>query len=59
MLPESFKSNVIAYTDLVGGGQTTSVEFNAPDAGTYDFLCSFPGHYAIMKGKFIVEWSIN
>ncbi|HIG08681.1 MAG TPA: azurin, partial [Alphaproteobacteria bacterium] len=20
-----------------------------------DFICSFPGHYAMMKGKFIVE----
>ncbi|HBX64839.1 MAG TPA: azurin, partial [Balneolaceae bacterium] len=26
-----------------------------PEAGTYDFICSFPGHYALMKGKFIVE----
>ena len=24
-------------------------------AGTYDFICSFPAHYAMMKGKFIVE----
>ncbi|MCA9748564.1 MAG: azurin, partial [Romboutsia sp.] len=23
--------------------------------GTYDFMCSFPGHYSVMKGKFIVE----
>ena len=46
---------VIAYTNLVGGGQSTTVEFLAPEAGTYDFLCSFPGHYALMKGKFIVE----
>ncbi|MEP1490349.1 MAG: azurin [Algibacter sp.] len=47
--------DVIAHTGLVGAGQTTSVEFVAPEAGTYDFLCSFPGHYAMMKGKFIVE----
>lgn len=47
--------DVIAHTGLVGGGETTVVEFDAPEPGTYDFLCSFPGHYAIMKGKFIVE----
>ena len=47
--------DVIAYTSLVGAGQTISVEFVAPAVGTYDFLCSFPGHYATMKGKFIVE----
>lgn len=46
---------VIAHTRLIGGGESTTVEFNAPKKGTYDFICSFPGHYAIMKGKFIVE----
>ena len=47
--------DVLVHTKLIGGGQTTSIEFDAPAAGTYDFLCSFPGHYAMMKGKFIVE----
>lgn len=47
--------DVIAHTDMIGGGQTTTVEFDAPEAGTYDFICSFPAHYAMMKGKFIVE----
>ena len=46
---------IIAHTDLIGGGQVASIEFNAPDAGTYDFICSFPGHSGLMKGKFIVE----
>lgn len=53
-IPED-SQDVIAHTGLVGGGQTTTIEFVAPEAGTYDFLCSFPGHYAMMKGKFIVE----
>ncbi|WP_339893104.1 azurin [uncultured Algibacter sp.] len=47
--------DVIAFTKVIGGGETAVVEFDAPEKGTYDFLCSFPGHYAIMKGKFIVE----
>lgn len=47
--------DVIAYTKVIGGGETAVVEFDAPEPGTYDFLCSFPGHYALMKGKFIVE----
>ncbi|MAO66283.1 MAG: azurin [Balneola sp.] len=46
---------VLAATKLIGGGQETTIEFTAPEAGTYDFICSFPGHYAMMKGKFIVE----
>lgn len=46
---------VLAYTKMIGGGQTTTIEFDAPEQGTYEFLCSFPGHYGMMKGKFIVE----
>lgn len=48
-------SGVIAHTELIGGGESTTIEFTAPKKGTYDFICSFPGHYAMMKGKFIVE----
>lgn len=47
--------NVIANTGLIGGGESVSVTFKAPEKGVYDFLCSFPGHYAIMKGKFNVN----
>lgn len=54
-IPAGSEKDILAHTDLIGGGQTTSVEFDAPAVGTYDFICSFPGHYAIMKGKFIVE----
>ncbi|MCJ7757893.1 MAG: azurin [Gillisia sp.] len=46
---------VIAHTKMLGGGESDTIEFVAPAAGTYDYMCSFPGHYALMKGKFIVE----
>ncbi|WP_405221894.1 azurin [Dokdonia sp. Asnod1-B02] len=49
------EDQIIAHTKMIGGGQTTSVTFTAPAAGTYDFICSFPGHSGLMKGKFIVE----
>ncbi len=48
-------NEVIAYTDMIGGGQETTIEFLPPEVGIYNFICSFPGHYAMMKGKFIVE----
>ncbi|MFD2725235.1 azurin [Hyunsoonleella rubra] len=54
-IPADAEGDIIAMTKLIGGGQTTSIEFDAPAPGTYDFICSFPGHYALMKGKFIVE----
>ena len=54
-IPESELQNIIAYTSLLGGGESDTITFIAPVKGSYDFLCSFPGHYSIMKGKFIVE----
>jgi azurin len=54
-IPADAEGDIIAHTKVIGGGQTTSIEFDAPAPGTYDFICSFPGHYALMKGKFIVE----
>ena len=48
-------NEVIVYTDMIGGGQETTIEFLPPEVGVYNFICSFPGHYAMMKGKFIVE----
>jgi azurin len=47
--------DVLVHTKLIGAGETTSIEFEAPAVGTYDFICSFPAHFAMMHGKFIVE----
>lgn len=53
-LPKDPK-DILANTEMIGGGQTTTVEFMAPAVGVYDFLCSFPAHFQNMQGKFIVE----
>lgn len=53
-IPKDTK-DIIAHTKLIGGGETTTVTFDAPEKGEYQFLCSFTGHSAMMKGKFIVE----
>ena len=53
-IPEGGK-DVLVHTKMLGGGQSVSITFMAPDPGTYDFICSFPGHSALMRGKFIVE----
>lgn len=45
---------VIAYTKIIGGGETASVTFPVSKlkAGeAYTFFCSFPGHVAIMQGS--------
>lgn len=54
-IPESKKDQIIAHTKLVGGGDSTFVEFKAPAVGTYKYICSFPGHYVTMQGDFIVK----
>ncbi len=48
-------TRVIAHTKVVGGGQSSSVTFPTSrlKAGeSYLYLCTFPGHSALMKGTF-------
>lgn len=47
--------DILAHTGLIGGGESDTISFTAPAAGTYDYLCSFPGHAPSMNGKLIVE----
>lgn len=54
-IPEGEEDKIIAHTKMLGGGESTSIEFEAPGPGTYKFVCTFPGHYATMQGDFIVE----
>ena len=54
-IPADSENDIIVHTIMIGGGDETVIEFDAPEAGEYDFLCSFPAHYAIMKGKFVVK----
>jgi len=46
---------VLLKTGLIGGGETTTVTVSTDGfmpGGSYTFFCSFPGHYAMMKGVF-------
>ena len=45
----------IAYTKMLGGGESTTISFLAPEAGTYNYICTFPGHYMMMRGELIVN----
>lgn len=48
--------NVIAHSKLIKGGESDTVTFDAPAAGAYTYLCTFPGHYAGgMKGTLTVK----
>jgi len=54
-IPDANKGDIIAHTDMVGGGKETSITFTAPAAGDYVYLCTFPGHYVLMRGVMTVE----
>ena len=55
-LPKQCLEEVIAATKLLGPGESEKLSFTAPSkAGFYQFICSFPGHYAIMRGVMVVE----
>jgi azurin len=46
-------ARVLAFTKMIGGGETTSVNLDVAKlkAGTeYTYFCSFPGHSFIMRG---------
>ena len=54
-IPASEEGSIIAHTKMLGGGESDTIEFTAPAKGSYEYLCSFPGHYALMRGVLIVE----
>jgi azurin len=48
--------DVLAHTKLLNSGESDTVEFKAPTKpGDYPFICTFPGHYALMKGVLKVK----
>ncbi|WP_394202945.1 azurin [Shewanella waksmanii] len=49
---------VIAHTEVIGGGESTSISFSTEGltaGNSYKFFCSFPGHWAIMQGDFSIQ----
>ncbi|MEX0994697.1 MAG: plastocyanin/azurin family copper-binding protein [Balneolaceae bacterium] len=51
------EDQLIAHTEMIGGGETSTIEFTVPEEpGEYLYICTFPGHYqAGMKGVLIVK----
>ena len=53
-IPASKK--IITHTKMLKQGETEVLRFKAPrKPGVYPYLCSFPGHWTIMKGNLIVK----
>lgn len=48
-VPDS--AEILHHTKLVQAGEQDVIEFTAPtEAGDYPYLCTYPGHWAIMNG---------
>jgi len=45
---------IIAHTKLLGPNESDTITFTV-EKGEYEYICSFPGHYGIMRGKLIAE----
>ena len=54
-IPQDMIDRVVTNTKVVGGGEETSIVFEAPKIGYYDFICTFPGHWGVMQGSFVVQ----
>ena len=46
---------VLAKSSLLDAGASEEIKFTSPAAGTYQFVCTFPGHNATMVGEFKVN----
>ena len=49
------KTNILFTSNLLEPGKSEDLVFAAPPVGSYQFVCTYPGHWQKMNGKFIVE----
>lgn len=49
-VPADMEDELIAYSSLLPPGRTVDIEFVAPPAGEYTYICLFPGHANMMLG---------
>jgi azurin len=55
-IPTAMKDQVLAASTMAGPGETVETTFKVPAAGSFPFLCSFPGHFAAgMKGTIVAK----
>jgi azurin len=53
-IPES--SKILHHTSLLSPDTGEILRFNAPEKpGVYPYLCTFPGHWIVMKGEMVVK----
>lgn len=53
--PVNAGKKVLAQTNMLGPNETDTIKIKFDKKGTYHFICSFPGHFAQMRGIIIVD----
>jgi azurin len=49
-------TRIVAATKVIGGGESATVRFSTAQlegGASYSYFCSAPGHFSIMKGRFV------
>ena len=53
-IPLEANDQIIVHSRLLGPGEADTIEVELA-LGTYPFLCTFPGHVALMNGQIVVQ----
>lgn len=54
-IPAAMKDQVIAHTAVLGPRKSEEVMVKGLAAGEYTYVCTFPGHFIMMKGTLTVK----
>ena len=47
---------ILHHTKLIDPGKSETIRFTAPkQPGKYPYVCTFPGHWIVMRGVMVVE----
>lgn len=49
-ISDLYLTDIIAQTKLLGPGESETIRFTLKEPGDYTFICTFPGHWVMMKG---------
>jgi|TARA_Y100000766_G_scaffold36938_1_gene26717 azurin len=53
--PVKAGNKVLAQTKMLGPNESDTIKIKFDKKGSYHFICSFPGHFAQMRGIIVVD----
>jgi azurin len=55
-IPKGHVNEMLHRTKMLAPGTEEILRFTAPaEPGTYPYLCTFPGHWFVMRGEMVVK----